>query len=395
MIRKLSLIIKLIFFAKKFFFSPPKKEIVVFDLESKSFTKTIFFESDVEYLPSRLESINLAVLLKCFIKLKFKLIDYYAEYINIVDPKIVVTNIDTSIIYYRLKKKIKAKIVVIQRGYKTYHNDILTTFKEEESKIKNMELSLDMMFVFNKQIEKIFKKFIKSNYSIIGSANNNNFKIKKNTIKDNSLLYVSGYIEKKPNSEMYSGTNVLHKDYEESEKNFLQFLSKYASSRGKKIKVLGKRGITENDTYRDKESKYFKEMLSGVEFDFLGNSSSRPTFELIDKSSIVLGISSCLLYESLSRKNKTLFCGFTPDKYPINSKLFGYLSNFPKEGPFWYTGQDTNIYTKLLDELDKIEIDQWQKILQQYTPEITFYNENNTILKNYFRESGINVQQKK
>jgi len=395
MIRKLSLLVKLIFFSKKQFFVPPKKKILIFDLVSKSLTKTLFSEKDVEYLSSRFESINLAVLLKCFIKLKFKLIDYYAEYINIVNPKIVVTNIDTSIIFYRLKKKINAKIVAIQRGYKTYHNDILTTFKEEESKIKNMELSLDTMFVFNKQIEKIFKKFIKSDYIIIGSANNNNFKIKKNIIKENSLLYVSGYIEKKPGSEMYSGTNVLHADYEESEKNFLQFLLKYASSRGKKIKILGKRGITEDCAYRNKELKYFKEILNSEEFDFIGNSTSRPTFDLIDKSSIVLGISSCLLYESLSRKNKTLFCGFTPDKYPINTKLFGYLSNFPKEGPFWYTGQDTNIYTKLLDELDKIENSQWQKILQQYTPEITFYNENNTILKNYFRKAVIDVQEQK
>ena len=395
MIRKLFLLLKLIFSSRKFFFLPPKRKILVFDLVSKSLTRTLFFENDVEYLPSRLESINLAVLLKCFIKLKFKLIDYYAEYINIVNPKVVVTNIDTSVIFYRLKKKIDAKIVAIQRGYKTYHNDILTTFKEEESKIKNMELSLDKMFIFNKQIEKIFKKFIKSDYIIIGSANNNNFKIKENIIKENSLLYVSGYIKKKPGKENYSGTNVRHADYEESEKNFLQFLSKYASSRGKKIKILGKRGISEEDPYRDKELQYFKEIFNGKEFEFIGNSANRPTFDLIDTSSIVLGISSCLLYESLSRKNKTLFCGFTPDIYPLNTKLFGYLSNLPKKGPFWYTGQDAKIYTKLLDELGKIENNQWQKILQQYTPEITFYNENNTILKKYFREVGIDVQEQK
>jgi len=262
MFRRFFLIIKIIIFSKKTFLVPSQKKIIVFDLESKPLISTLFFEDDVEYLASRFEEINIFILLKCFLKFRFGLLDYYVSYINTVNPSLVVTNIDTSIIFYRLKEKIRPKVVAIQRGYKTYHSDILTVFNDEEKKIKKLNLSLDTMFVFNKQIEKIFAKYIKAQYVIIGSANNNRFQIKKNITKENSLLYVSGFIGKQSNSDKYAGTNISYSEYMNSQAQFLNFLSKYAASKGKKIKILGKRGGgIKYKKYTEEEIEYFNNIL--------------------------------------------------------------------------------------------------------------------------------------
>ena len=76
----------------KFTFKPPKKRnILIWDLDSKKFAKAVLDEKNLTYVPVRREEVNLFILLKTLLKGKTRTIDYYLEFIKSVNPKIVLT----------------------------------------------------------------------------------------------------------------------------------------------------------------------------------------------------------------------------------------------------------------------------------------------------------------
>ena len=99
--------------------------------------------------------------------LKFKLnsLNYYIKYIELSDPKIVITFIDNNFIFYQLKKYFRSKkFISIQNGHRMAYGDIFG-FLQKNKKIKN--LSADMIFTFNKNIMSEYKKKFHLNFKLL------------------------------------------------------------------------------------------------------------------------------------------------------------------------------------------------------------------------------------
>ena len=94
----------------------------------------------------RNEEINLYVLLICILKRKINREEYIKIFIRYANPKIILTAIDNSHIFHKLKDYLsgKIKIVSIQNASRTYWGDLLDLEKKTliKKKKKNLKLIL-------------------------------------------------------------------------------------------------------------------------------------------------------------------------------------------------------------------------------------------------------------
>ena len=122
-------IFKILFFSKISFFKPQKKKILLYDGEDLKLAEKVLGKN-FQVLHTRYEKFYLNILIKTFLKHGFKsnYLKYCGEFKNFVNPKIIITFNDNSINFFNLDKNGTFSIAV-QRGYRTYHNDILEVFK--------------------------------------------------------------------------------------------------------------------------------------------------------------------------------------------------------------------------------------------------------------------------
>ena len=122
------------------------------------------------------------------------------------------------------------------------------------------------------------------------------------------------------------------------------------------------------------------------DFNYLENSQTRDVYEIMDNAALSIGTHSTLLYENLSRENKCFVFNFRHEKYPFNTKRFGYFSNLPTSGEIWYQGTDIDFFLKKIEFLLNCSDNEWKTILNRYSDETCYYNYENTILKNYLND---------
>ena len=371
-------------FAKKTFSSPKKKDVLLYDRHGISLLEKFFNKDQIEIVDTRFESINLNILLKNFLNFKFKKADYFLSYIDKVDPKIVITYNENYPEFYKIANKTSKKTLAIQRSMRSYHTDIFQLLKDNAK--KNIgSLSVTNFFCFNNQAKRIYEKYIKSKYEIIGCPISN-FHLKKNLPKKKQGIYVSMYIakDKYTNVKLYHGTSVDNEKFIAYETKFIKFLSNYCKKNNLELNILGKLKLNQEE-----ENDYFKKILDNENFNFVKNYNGRPTFDLIDRAEFVIGCTSTLLYQSISRGNKTVFCGFIPDEYPLSTKFFGRLSNYPDSGLFWSNKFNSQDYEIILNKIRNTSVEDWEKEIQTHNPEIFSYDRNNSKLKMYFKNLGL------
>ena len=89
--------------AKKFFRPPLKKKYLILD-SSQSFIFNDYLKfSETNIMDTRYESINLYLLFKTFVNLKFSFKHYIEEYIKSSGCDIIISFIDNNVLYYQLK----------------------------------------------------------------------------------------------------------------------------------------------------------------------------------------------------------------------------------------------------------------------------------------------------
>ena len=174
-----------LFKIKKYFFLPPKKtSLIIYDRTNSN----IFFPylKNIKFgiCDTRLESINIFILVIAIVKynFKFKFFYYFVEYLKYTKCKTIITFVDNNINFYKIKNHIKNICTIsIQNGLRPtlFFNEL-----EKENK-----LSVDYFFAFNNYFIDKFKKNIKGNFVNSGSFKSNEVNISK--YKNNDLIYIS------------------------------------------------------------------------------------------------------------------------------------------------------------------------------------------------------------
>ena len=178
-----------IFFLARWSILPPKKvDIVLFDEINNPFLNFLN-KKKYSMFSIRNEEINLYVLFICILRLKINRKEYIKVFFNYANPKIILTAIDNSQSFLKLKDYLnkEIKIISIQNAYRTYWGDLLDL--EKNFNIKKTKFKVDLMFVFNKKIKEIYSKYIDGEKIIIGAYTNNERKKKNIKKKERNFIY--------------------------------------------------------------------------------------------------------------------------------------------------------------------------------------------------------------
>lgn len=313
MIKKFFYYFNLLLKCHYIFKKPRKIDILLYDqgsLFNKRFRKS-FEEFDVDVLYTRLEEINLYVLIRSLLKINslnknFLFLNYLKTYCVLYEPKWIITSNHLDIKFYKLKKIVnsKTKFGIIQRS-PIFKFQIDNFFKH--ILIENDKLIIDYYFCFDEISKKILQDYLKTNFVIIGSFSNNYFPLKR-TEKKNDILVVSGFREGfiklvDKGSEI---TNLEH------EKNLVKLLSKVCFNQKLTFKILLKplTKIEDYTKFNEINNKYC-----------IYNDGTNAYEEIDNFRLIIFPNDSALRFEAISRKKN--ICIMQPhyqlDKEKISS----------------------------------------------------------------------------
>jgi surface carbohydrate biosynthesis protein len=303
------------------------------------------------------EYYNFQILFRCLIKFRFSIIDYCEEYINQVNPKVVITLLDNNDIIYKLKLK-KIKKIAIQQAYR-YGSNILDFKKEKINKN-----SLDYLFAYNKSIGDVYRKKLDANIDEIGSFLLNDMNLNKNSKISYKYLYISSYRKiNKSNQNISPHTSYIK--FQDQEKKLVKLLYEYLVKKNQKLFILGG-----NKYSYDEEYNYYESIIRKNKNWKLIKPKKRHysfPYKCLMKSKNVIGIDSSLLYESLSLKKKTIFFNCRVlDNYLYKNRYFAWPLRMKSEGLFWTNKLNKKKVASVLERIDKMSLTKWNKIVEKH-----------------------------
>jgi surface carbohydrate biosynthesis protein len=367
-----------IFYSKFRFLKPKNKKILIFDEVGSGLVKKYFHKEDIHVLHTRKESLNLFVLIKNFIKRKFSSLDYFNSYIKLVDPNIIISVIDNSPIFYKLKKNGSQKKILIASTVRTpVHDFALFELNEIETK-RNADTSVDVIFSLNDAIGKKFQKLNVKKVITIGSFKSNHFNFDEK--KSIEVLYISSWASLPANHKVTHDVNF--QEFNEHQIKLIKNLSQYGKDHQVKITILGKR---KNNLVKN-EFNFYKSIFYNNEWEFI-ESEKANSYQVIDKSKVVITLNSTLGYESFSRGNKTLFFDVRSVPQSLNSLKFGWpITGIEKEGPFWTKENSYYKCKNMLNKLREMNETEWRNIHKKFQELLMPRDKDNSIFKKNLSE---------
>lgn len=320
-------ILRLFLKAKLVFKNPQKHDLVIFDDESILDFKNFIYHYNFFILQSRIENINKIYFSFKILKYFFKhyneniLTAYLASLLEVINPKVVLTNIDNSFKFFDVARILNAKMkfVAIQSSgrveikiHKDRYKKNLTKFDyAKKFYIPNFlcfgQFEIDDYKRHGIEVKNFFK---------VGSLRLANFfhYIKKNKTKINKFSYDICLL-----SEAVALQDVIfgQKNIANSVITVVKFTIKFCMKHNMKLVFATKRDKKYVPEASKNELIFFKEYLTNSEFDYLIKNSTEKkgdstpgysSYMAMIQSKVTVGYWSSLLRENLAIGGKILCC---------------------------------------------------------------------------------------
>lgn len=354
--------------------NPPRSQVLIFDACNHAPLLTYLSHLHPVLLPVRWEEINIPVLIASVFKSGRRGEAYIDAFIEAVAPKIIVTFIDNTVAFYRLKSRHPHRTTMfIQNGWRTYDGDIFMQLGEPDD---TRHFQVDYMLCFNAAVAGLYRQHIQGSSMAIGSLKNNCYP-KSNKTEAGSIGYISQWME---GGFPLRGKLLSQEDFiGQVDRIILPVLQERARSNGAPLYVIPR--TQAGSDKRILEEAYFTNLLS-CPCRFLEYAGPGSSYQAIDAVEIVVGVDSTLAYESLARGNKTAIFSIRGHLLDIPSYRFGWPSDFPDTGPFWTNLPDKDALNALLDSLFAFSEKEWQKMLEHFKVDrLMHYDPENRLLR--------------
>ena len=365
------------------FIAPPKKwqtprksKILVYGACGIEVMLPYLKNYNVTIMAVRGEFINLPCFFLAMLKIDFwkgKLFNAYVEtFICAVSPQIIITFVDNNPAFFEISKRFKdIKTIFIQNGTRGESGDIF------EYLVKSESYHVDYILVHGKSIGLHYKNYISGQLISIGSLKNNSAR-KLTNVPNDYVLFISQWHPKPDNGIFYveaDGTPIYWDDFFEPESMVLAFIDKWCVKNNKHLKICGR--CKDDDAL---EKFFYADRLINCAWDFIPNTNNYSAYKLIDAAEISVFIDSTLGYESLARGKKT--AAFTCRGFSISSDAanFGWPQKLVENGPFWTNNQDQNQFKRIMDYLNSVDNDDWEKVCYHSINDIIEFDPDNSRL---------------
>jgi surface carbohydrate biosynthesis protein len=312
-LKTLNIFFKYIFRSKWIFKLPKKNKYLLVDGKYNPFIKYIN-KNNFSILHRRGEQLNIIILFKCILKFKFSTLDYIAEYVKAVSPKLILTAFDYHTIFYKISKKTGIKTLMLQKGKRSKAEDIIKNSRYYFPKNSKKNFYVDYFLVHNEPVKNFYSKRIRGNFYVIGSFENNFLKINL-TLQKKEIVFISNYTP---------GARGLRK--RENEDIIACNLYKLAKKNNIKFNILPR--YRKNKLIIKDELKFYKKII-GKNINFILD-KNQTSYELLSNYKYVFSTYSTLAIEFFAKGGRTGFIMFKSNKNPILRYRFGDFEKFTK-----------------------------------------------------------------
>jgi len=341
---------KIIFFEISFLKPPPKK-ILVFDKKSINHAKALFPKSSLTFFNTRIQGLNIYVVIVTLLKLGFKnfSMNYKKIYFNLVNPEIVYTAIDNSLSFYRLKNESFSNAIYISDQNGMRNNSFYQEAKKYRDNNKNLSLKCDIFFVLGNNEKKKLQNIINSNFYAFGSTKNNFYLNNKRKKIIKNLVFFSNLPIVK-----FAKDIILFK-------NAIKFSKKY----NYKLFFI--------DRLQKNYLPFLKEHFNLDDFTYVSPKSSSETYSFFTDDNFSIFNHSSLGYEFIARGLKGISFGHN-SKYILHEKN---RKKYPNEGIFWTKKIDYKNFEKKILTIIKYNPIKWKSGTFKYSKELMCYDKSN------------------
>ena len=345
--------------------TPPKKKILIYDAAGDHLSSLFFQRSIYHLLKIRFEEINILIMFKAIKNFGVKNLkqNYIVEYINQVQPTLIINFLDNNLRFYTLKKFYKkGNFVSIQTSSRD--NSFFLQCKDYYKKSK-IKLETDNFFVISKNDKKRFSKFISSDYHIIGTLKNNLFyKVRDVQNKKKKVLFIS---QQNYGRAMYN--------FIEEEKKIFNELYKLAYKKNWTLTISTKNPKKTENSYR-------KNLIKG-NWKFLSALNPDTSYKAINTNDLIIFTNSTLGLEALIKNKKCI--SFPPDYFPFK----GFNLKYTKNGPFWSCEFSKDKLITLINKVESFNKVQWNKLIKKYIYNIMAYDPKNKTFFSFLKKYKI------
>ena len=299
---------------------------------------------------------------------------YHKNLFNSYTPKVAIGHDLTGRAFYC--KKICPNIVSM-----TYQLGIISRYEIEEFKKKYEDSKCDYYYVYDKMHKDIFSEFVKSKFIVSGSIKNNEIKL-SNGKKNYNISYIS----------VFKRINKQEKKFLEHQSYILKILDQFCEKKkiNFHIALNSKRPDKKFKINFDEEIKFIKQFAKNF---IIENLSS---YELANRSKIIVSPGSNLGYELFARKKRVLFAHLSEKAYRIaddrvnqeyedHDDQDGGLYISKKDSDFMITKFDEDLLLQKLEKIMTMSDIEWAKIVENSSLKMSF-DEGNTLLKNNIKK---------
>ena len=315
---------------------PNKSTILIYDEAGYDILKKNLSGYSTEIFPL-IESINIPILIIAIINM----VKYQFQFIDYVNPKILITYIDNNNSFYRIKnKRPHLTTIFIQNGIRSNHSFSLMDLGSNENYV-------DFMFCFNDAVSFKYKEYITGETVSIGSFKSNSI-LPINKIFDKlKIVYISQFRKFTSFSDpfiIFGNSNVSFEAFYSCEFYFLPKILAFCIKNDFELQICG----CSIEDY-EAEFSFYKLILPEAQWIFSPKKSIFSSYETIDSSYCVISCGSTLGLEALARNKRVAF--FTSRGYHINSKDydFGWPDSYDLTGPFWTNIENEEIFNTVMN----------------------------------------------
>ncbi len=352
---------------------PPRhKPVLLYFVTGADVIAPYFSPDEFQVLDLREREVNLWVAVRCLFDRNLSAQNYALIYIEIVQPKLVITFIDNFPAFFQLKSRFpEIQTVIIQNGIRSERGDL---FGASIASLKLEGNHVDQMFVFGSAVGAMYRKYISGEIVPIGSFKNNLAPITKSNKRTVAYIstYRSGIARTTVIPDSLPGFPVQYGQIIDRREQTIIFLAQFCKNNNLSLVIIGK------DEDFEGEKSYYDKLLKDFSWTIAQRQTATINYAVVDESEIVVFTSSTLGYESLARGKKT--AAFLIDAEIIDSPSikFGWPVSLSDDGKFWTNRLDEKRFTEILDYLTSVSDSDWEKVRAETMREIINFDPGNS-----------------
>jgi len=356
-------------------FKPSVCEILVMDDMNFHELKPIVKKYDYKLLKTRKITLNIYVIFLLIINIKpINAKNYFSKYIELCNPKLVLTLNDSNILFYKLKKQFPLiNFFAIQVGHRS------RLFFHQLKSQKNLQC--DYLFTWGKNYSNLFLNHIKCKCIELGSFLSN--RIQKRKKKRSSVAYISSRYPAKKIKVLSAGIEVKSDIFWKAENYLLPIIYNFCKKKKINLEIIGKCNSSNNSGEAVSEKNFYKKILNNKKFFFHKNKGSGSTispYKVCDEVELNIGVSTSMVAEVIARGSKCCIIDIR-DKFSKVKNWSNPLYPYSKKNlKFFVNKIDENKIIKTLNKIYNLSSKAWEKEKEKIIPHQILFNKKNNIL---------------